>query len=1301
MWIAFLLCIAYAQVEVKLSTQWKGPSEKSLIQEMSEYFAEIGIFWEFLDKILIENELNFEKLAEKVSRSDIEKKVLLSSLYNREFSARMEFYSKLEIHDRKSLTEDCRVFYMINSAPSCKLDQALFSTPPRTQYSFDHTIYENLNSVTAYVDITDPQFQKTHQEIKQFCIDNNSTYILRHIDLRSDSVDYLGGYGAELLVKNMEYKPVEDANKVESHGNENWNLEDLPFKALVKLLSVLPDWDKMAAILETIPLHLADFSAANYTKALKSEIMMSAYTNAQLIGENMLLINNHYLSPDFYTIIGTLRAEIHALEEIKALGIPHKNALKILENSNLKLHQYKGQGGLIKTGPQTGRVYINDLENDKKYSSWTKNYQAFLMSYGNELEEVARNFFNIIAVLDIRTEAAWNSVQFALKMYLENWPVRIGFILIGNDPVVNVITQGLKQLKNKETEIFEFLMSMNKDTTIDDAINAFNAYCTDCEFDEELSHTVTRANNFCEESGICGPATWILNGRVLDVSINPEEEEESENKILLELLKEKRQIAMLIMYGMIDPPLESFFENVKHGKPVERLNLEITHKTSTEIDLIKHIEKGFIVELNDLPKVATITVIAEDTDKDLVMHTLEIFKRFSHLGLRIRYIFKSSEISQEWYKILCFLKNLKEKKRIGNVDFGEFQCEYKEDEIKKDFGGYKGNLKSVVIVNGRIIQKKFIKSFRDIMIAHETESSRVGVDEILEGISSIVPPSEQSNIIENISLILLNHVKFLPYFAQYSSHPIPQNMRKPSITKFVASDSEINFRVDMLLNPLSEKGQILASLGKWLLSLGSSVNATLNPDLDPKKKILPINRFHKINIKSNFDDFMKLGETSGKTFTLGLDVPESWVVRTTSSDDLDNLMLNEPISVSYELKNLLATGQCTEYVQGYETEPPSGLQLALINSTHMISDTIVMKNLGYYQFKANPGIYNISLFPGRSEELFTIMNSPEIIAKDLSGTTQRLSVSKRPGYENEVLLNSESIEDLGDVIHIFSLASGKLYERLMKIMMLSVMRNTNSKVKFWLFEDFFTQNFKNSLEAFSKKVGFQYEFVSYKWPSWLFAQREKQRIIWAYKILFLDVMFPLNVKKIIYIDADQVVRADIKELWDMDLEGAPYGYTPFCDSNPDTEGFRFWKQGYWRDHLKDLPYHISALYVIDLFKFRSMGAGDILRYFYETMAPNPDSLSNLDQDLPNFAQYQVPIKSLPSEWLWCATWCSEETKSKAKTIDLCNNPLTKEPKIHAAKRIISEWEEYDNFIRNFENPEKPPEVEEIPKKIDL
>lgn len=56
----------------------------------------------------------------------------------------------------------------------------------------------------------------------------------------------------------------------------------------------------------------------------------------------------------------------------------------------------------------------------------------------------------------------------------------------------------------------------------------------------------------------------------------------------------------------------------------------------------------------------------------------------------------------------------------------------------------------------------------------------------------------------------------------------------------------------------------------------------------------------------------------------------------------------------------------------------------------------------------------------------------------------------------------------------------------------------------------------------------------------------------------------------------QIVRADLKELRDLDLEGAPYGYTPFCDSRRDMDGYRFWKSGYWASHLGHRKYHIRC-----------------------------------------------------------------------------------------------------------------------------
>lgn len=178
-------------------------------------------------------------------------------------------------------------------------------------------------------------------------------------------------------------------------------------------------------------------------------------------------------------------------------------------------------------------------------------------------------------------------------------------------------------------------------------------------------------------------------------------------------------------------------------------------------------------------------------------------------------------------------------------------------------------------------------------------------------------------------------------------------------------------------------------------------------------------------------------------------------------------------------------------------------------------------------------------------------------------------------------------------------------------------------------------------------------------------------------------MFPLDLQKVIFVDADQIVRADLKELVDIDLHGAPYGYTPMGDSREEMEGFRFWKQGYWKTFLQDKPYHISALYVIDLNRFRKLAAGDRLRQQYHALSADPGSLSNLDQDLPNNMQNTIPIYSLPQDWLWCETWCSDESLKTAKTIDLCNNPMTKEPKLDRARRQVPEWTVYDNEIAAF------------------
>jgi UDP-glucose:glycoprotein glucosyltransferase len=326
---------------------------------------------------------------------------------------------------------------------------------------------------------------------------------------------------------------------------------------------------------------------------------------------------------------------------------------------------------------------------------------------------------------------------------------------------------------------------------------------------------------------------------------------------------------------------------------------------------------------------------------------------------------------------------------------------------------------------------------------------------------------------------------------------------------------------------------------------------------------------------------------------MGLDIISTWVAMPTISlYDLDNLRLTSSstsVKATFTLSDILVEGHVRDSTPGN----PRGLQLVFSPSQ---GGTIVMANLGYFQLRAPPGMYRLSLREGRSAEFYhlvrinhnmwdafededeedeeenkTSSNSSSnhstepvdarIFIESLEGAIIFPTVKKNPSYETKELLtlvdNDSTSDGSGIVdklkhqvsswfsgsdsdkfpsttttsnnndiesadINIFSVASGHLYERFLSVMMTSVMRYTKSTVKFWFIENFLSPEFKNFLPHLANKLNFKYELITYQWPHWLRKQTEKQRTIWGYKILFLDVLFPLNLDKVIFVDADQV-----------------------------------------------------------------------------------------------------------------------------------------------------------------------------------
>ncbi|KYQ99832.1 glycosyltransferase [Tieghemostelium lacteum] len=928
---------------------------------------------------------------------------------------------------------------------------------------------------------------------------------------------------------------------------------------------------------------------------------------------------------------------------------------------------------------------------------------------------------------------------------------------------------------------------------------------------QSVDHDITlqEMNNFVQnQMSIASDSAPLvfLNGRVIDLT-NPKME--FSDQLLLQLANEFNQLKPLYTSGDITEDSSNLYKDILESKhwisvqgsklldtmssdlitpePTQYLKLLFNSKDSQlEKDYGKLLKDAIYYPAESKDTIYPIThLIIGDFDqkasRDLVLNMIEYQLnpenqeissnvRFSIINcpmesspnifgkylLSVRSQIKSLEdLKREFEKKLT---DIIYKYSESNENLFHLQTRYARDYLRVNITE---NVPVVIVTNGRLTEIKnpsqSIKTIHNLNVM-ELKKSKTSL-EILTGTEKL-----DNNLMMVAQSMVSNHMKN-PNIERRS---IPNSIE----FSFRVINTQSPMKFTLVLNPFTKVAQkIVPIVEAFSKTLNISVDVLVNPPVSISEFPMKNYYHYVMQLDMKFDD--KTGkllssQTSGtitnlpesRVLTLAMDIPGSWLVQPiVAKYDLDNIRLKDlgqenVLNAVFELENLVVEGSCLDVtLRG----PPAGLEIELTpvgNSLTETQDTIVMSNLGYYQLKSNPGIWKLSLKPGRSSDISQIYDSDKEITLDhqsviidqLYVPTGNLYIRRKKGKEYESLIQEDeepkqpqatkeppslwssffpkkkSIEEKKkeiqtvknsdpELIHVFSVASGHLYERFLKIMMLSVTKNTDSPVKFWFLKNYLSPGFKEFIPKMAEELGFQYELVTYKWPWWLRKQTEKQRIIWSYKILFLDVLFPLDVKKIIFVDADQVVRTDMKELWDMNLQGASLGLTPFCDSNKDTEGFRFWKTGYWRDHLRGKPYHISALYVVDLQKFRRITAGDQLRATYDQLSRDPNSLANLDQDLPNYLQHQVKIFSLPQEWLWCETWCDQSSKSKAKTIDLCNNPLTKTPKLQNAVRIISEWTSLDNEAKDLDlkfdkEKEKNQQKQQIQKdleksKIDL
>jgi len=1151
-----------------------------------------------------------------------------------------------------------------------------------------------------------------------------------------------------------------------------WEMQDIELQATQHILNAKKRLDRLQHVSQNFPSHAKALTRLEIDENLSNNVKQTQQQLGLQPGQNIFRVNglDFDINDEAFDMHGFLsdmvseidRAQVRAefqkrvgsdiMESLDGVGIEmaksmQKSKLKAFSSlhpltfTHTHTHTLQTDTRLDFRKDAKGKIiFLNNLQKDKRYKGWSKSLRTIMRpSYG--LPRVARSLYTLVVVLDPTTLQGQETINALFEIVEKDFPVRVGVVFSSSSSSskkhleIAALAHLLRYKGKKKETCNAFLrrLSPDKDLTkiVQDVVSSSifgsgDLSKTDIsealENDSEHMKFALNSETYARERGLSSPA-FVFNGRL---KLDPEEDLES--WITTSLRKDMSIYQRVIFQRQM---------SLKEKNPIKFLMKEdqLISRYSSTLNSLFLSEKPLFMSADKLKEVSdwTYGTVAEDSS--------------SIVGSRVSIIVSEDKKKEEQDLVMIkeSSKHLPKSTRIATIS-----SSFLPSSLSKK--------KNVVIVNGWVLNSNDPIEIKDLITLDKIERS-IRADHV----SKLYNNNDDDDDDFFMSLCTYVGMSTLKSRKSSLSDHGPLTFHQ-GITPF----KDAILRVRVVVSPASEAAQRVSPILNLLSSSFKgyvSVMTTLNPRLQVDE--LPLKRYYRLTTVENESLFETLPRRS--VMTMKIETPMPWIVQASNSDlDLDNLKLEglssgSDVYVAFELKRLLVAGHCMDKTNHL---PPNGLQLELSSSVRkeVFTDTLVMRNLGYFQMQANPGLWNVNIAPGRGTELFTIHEEEDkgndgkdyiqIAVRDFSGgdgasgsgdgtflvvvvflfffsrfscvcvylntytqtliytptSGTHLNVESRPGMEKENLLsegydkkskggwisNIWSSKSTGgddkeeDIVHVFSLATGHLYERLMRIMMLSVVKRTSVRVKFWLLENFLSPSFKDWIPEMARHYDFDVEFVTYKWPTWLRRQTEKQRIIWGYKILFLDVLFPLDVKKIIYIDADQVVRADVKELRDLDLKGHAYAYTPFCKSNKETLGFQFWnnKDGFWQKHLRGKPYHISALYVVDLEMFRKRAVGDTLRAVYDQLSADPNSLSNLDQDLPNYVQHQVPIFSLPQEWLWCESWCDQESKSRAKTIDLCNNPLRKEWKLDMAKRVISgdlfqeSWIELDDEIRN-------------------
>ena len=1085
-----------------------------------------------------------------------------------------------------------------------------------------------------------------------------------------------GGEGTALRGFGVEMRPVEDENAYESRGESGvireerhlrfcdgyleWFKEELPADDPLDMATVDQIPERLGTLIkkyESVKLPELMRDVSNNWPIFK-QVLSTTVPSVEAVDDvsdfkelmqdvkQGMSVNGRHInlqSLDIFSLLEVMQEEQTVRDVFRqVLGVKSDEIFhcQLSEDPSILL-DFRGE-----------HVYwINDLEKDPQYATWSTDVFE-LQQPQQGIPRVKKNLVNLVMYIDPSTPAGLFQLYTGYAMVQQGMPMRIGFV-----PYFNLGNR----LSRKVAFAFHHISVLNPKEATSFLVTAF-AICG-------IDRTTQKMNNLTEKhfsEAYNRIRMKLLEWKDLYKSYSPGSIEYFRLNNAHHYFKLCGvQLNTMALNGKVmsaTTGLQTVAVQMQHMlRTVAQLCLKNGITDLTGVDVVELLSKRYLIVSTIEPSVSDRAVKSTGVPRMSFTKQREFIELFD--GIEWCYTDQQSELTSFY---IIFGEN--------NDVFNEFMEKQhssptafaKNPEKLRAFLGI-GENDTVLIANGRVFYGLNISNQTQLRVIDRWTKEFVvqHVERLAEYLPTITAKAYLSMLV-------------VEWYERgvTRTQSIPELWESKSMFVYSSKRDEL-MPVELILDPFSQLFQRCIDFFHYFdsnrlfdVKVALAVPETVN-DLDGTLKC-----FYRYLMSGDSLMFSRMNDEL--IYSAQTVAPLTWsldrVKEMVNIDCIDLTQIGSGVcSCEFVLSNLVIEGTCMARGKPMST----GLEIGVVDvhGKHY-GRTCAIATSGYFQLMVNPGVFHLELTSDISKKFYTMIDSRFSIFTFARREHIASVAVKDPNFQFDDVSYKNSSR-----IDVFTIPSGPINERLAQAMMVSVKRTSQGPVKFWIMKTWLSPSFKSRLSSLAAKYGFEYEFINYQWPGWMRQQLKKDRMVAASKVLFLDVLFPLNLSRVIYVDPSAIVRTDLSELTRMNFDSAPYAFAPVCESRPEAEPHRFWRHGFWEEITRTKDYHNSALFAVDLQHFRLMNAGDWLRIMYQQLTADRSALAHLDQDLVNFVQERVPIFTLPQDWVWNQAWCSNQTFSRAKTIDLATDPVTNETGFQLARQL-PDWVEIDSELQN-------------------